>query len=144
MPSEQDEFLAAIQQNWTDLELRAIYADWLEEQGKEEDVAYQRGYGKVMEDARQWIADFSKDYVGGPEHYDEINHEPVSVDELLETALTWVSEDGEEAWGEHIRMGTNERYAEIPESIMEEFWHKVYLLTGKKAKNSPRFFSCAC
>ena len=143
MPSERDEFLAAIQENWTDLELRAIYADWLAERGEDEEADRQRNYGKIMEEAKQWIAKFSEEEIGGPEEYSR-NDECVSVDDLVSTALTWTGTDGEDRWGEYIYMGTNERYIDIDSSTMDKFWEQIYVLTGKRAKDSPRFFSCAC
>lgn len=129
MPSERDDFLAAIAADPLDCQLRAIYADWLEQQGIDyEEAARQRRWPEIMAESKRWLADFAQ-RIGGPSHYDEPDEEPLTLEELIAAA-------------DHF-MGTNESYTD-EYSRMDEFWEHYQIVTGRQPKSKQLFFSCAC
>lgn len=143
MSSERDAFLKAIEENWTDCELRAIYADWLEERGLDpEESARQRRWAEIMEESKLWIQSFA-DRIGGRGNYDDTPEPDLGFDGVMEAADEYVRTDDGKWGGEHYFMGTNERYSNEC-NRMKEFWEHYYNLTGRKCKTQGMFFSCSC
>ena len=137
MPSERDDFLAAIAADPLDCQLRAIYADWLEQQGIDyEEAARQRRWPEIMAESKRWLADFAQ-RIGGLGRYDEPDEEPLTLEELIAAADHFVET------GEHHFMGTNESYTDEYHR-MDEFWEHYQIVTGRQPKSKQSFFSCAC
>lgn len=135
MPSERDEFLAAIKANWTDFELRGIFADWLEERGEEAEAAEQRGFEKRFKEAQQWLADFA-DRIGGPGWYGQ-RQEEFGYDELMKAATNYLETN------ECLNMGTNDAYLDEHHN-REELWKNYSIVTGREVEDKFLFFRCAC
>lgn len=115
-------FLLAIAANPLDQSLRSVFADWLEENGQEDDAKKQREWTHHKAASEQWLRIFASENRGD---YEEMIYGAVSGEGYC---------FGEEDGPQHVRDN-------------REFWHHIENVTGKRLDNEHRentFFRCSC
>lgn len=125
---------------------RCIYADWLDEQGREDEADRQRKYV----DAFNFLADFSRAYYDSWEHDDDGERIPgtqtVNYKEILAEIEYW-AETGTSDNGPSF--GTTSAQSELHNNkdTREEFWQCVFIVTGIMASDEVKeqdWYHCAC
>lgn len=164
MNREKEQFLAAIDENPCDCNLRAIYADWLEEKGlgTPEEIDRQRNWRRIMEESRQWLTalcdrlgpsyyDSEEDYTAyAYENRNTENIRPMTYERLLEYAGLWAdTETGESEWecGEYTIQWGSESWRDLfnyDKQLLADFWRHWEIATGRVCKRKSNFFSCSC
>ena len=140
MNDEHRAFLDAIAAAPCDCQLRAIYADWLEERGEIKEAILQRRWPEVMAESRAWLTELGQK-IGGRGYYDKENDPPLTCDQLIQVALAEVNYQDDDLG----YMGTNERYSSLSNQTWEEFWNHVEVLTGRRKDGDRCYpFSCGC
>jgi uncharacterized protein (TIGR02996 family) len=114
--ADDDAFRSAIAANRFDVGLRQVYADWLDENDRPEEAAYQRRWTPEVGAAEDWLHEFAE-------------KSGLGYEEAVRAGTRYV-ETGVE-WG----VGTNWE----PETLLETddalaaFWRSVELVTGRPA-----------
>jgi len=123
---EKVAFLKALEENWNDDELRAIYSDWLEEHGEIDEANTQRNWAEIRKESKCWIENFAN----------EINQ---TYENIIEAASRWINFENYTCTYE------NEEYKNVNYDLWKTFWKNYHILTGKMPKNKDdSFFSCSC
>lgn len=146
---DRDAFLAAIAADPLDDDLRAIFADWLDENGNGGtdmvEAARQRYWPQLRKESKQWIVDNMlpklADSGSCEEGHGYGEDVPMTYERLMDAANRWVddgqywTERGSESWREVGWYHNN---------LIEEFWGHFEIVTGKNAADRSAFFSCTC
>lgn len=112
---------------------RSVYADWLEEQGRDDEAAEQRRRaGKEWRDAREWLTDFAKE--GGEDGYGE-KAMPITLDDLIEAGHNGFTQ-----------VGSSDLQGMMRGDTRGEFWKHWSAYTGASAdgREDTNPFSCTC
>ena len=140
---QQRAFLAALHADPEDWDLRLVYADFLEEQGEDEEAARQRAYRT----AREWMNDFAR------KCYD---YDDYDVDA---TAVPWSFEDVVQAGIDHVESGDvlvqygseKARNLIFEDEFRDAYWKNWEIITGKRFvpdedgyPRDGRPFGCSC
>lgn len=125
---DQRAFLLAVRENPRDLDLRKVYADWLEDRGHDDEAAEQRAWTLDKEDGRERIA-----YLSMSCH--------VTFNEML-LAMTRAADRTDE-WHSELHLSFD-----TPDCMYEHEinWKAYEDYTGRsvKASNRTGFVSCSC
>lgn len=128
-------FLKAIQEDRYDRTTRLAYADWLEENGFDDEAEEQRNWSEERERSIEYLENFAK---GCYDAYDDDGEHTnaLTYQELIEAAEAWITKR------EYYRLGTTSY-----NDANEEFWDHFDRATGRNTKDSRQrgyFFSCSC
>jgi uncharacterized protein (TIGR02996 family) len=127
---ERAAFLAAIKADRYDQAARIAFADWLEEQGEDDDAAVQRAWTSEKQRAEDWLTEFAEEC-------------EMSYAELICAANDYLDQGTEHVLG----FMTPERvYREVYQEP-GKFWTHFEVATGRGASAERRaghFILCGC
>jgi uncharacterized protein (TIGR02996 family) len=139
----EQEFLLAISANPRDWYARKVYADWLNEQGRDDEAEYHRGWDDAKQDAVEFMTCFAAEVV--TEFYDNVTN-PVAVEEVMQAARDYLKD------GTSVCLSGDGFRAEgafSDDDVREEFWRHFGVLEGcevldhvRKTPGGP--FMCGC
>jgi len=118
---ELKKFLDAIHENPGDVDLRKVFADWLDEHDEPELADEQRNFDLELYDAEMWLEEFADQYANGD--YDGM------IEGALEGNYCFSNDDG--PYMAHD----------------QEFWKNIEIVTKKKILPEEREgarFNCSC
>lgn len=133
---EEIDFLAGLEANEDDTELRMLYADWLEERGEDEEAERQRKWPE----AKAWLVEFAR------------THAPRKVDMGDFDVTHGITYEGLLILGRECRdndlvsFGTDDYLMEAVQCVYVTFMENWSIVTGEtisEDKGWPRF-KCAC
>lgn len=150
--TEQEKFLAAIEENPKDYFLRQAYADWLEENDQPEEADRQRKY----EEAEKWLTDFAARCGSYCTNYGIDapcdRWEPVTLEIIVQAGIDFVQ--GYDWWTQVGSERARNLLADHDE-LKKQYWSNWEIVTGLKSPgedfkdkdgwtmgNNP--FSCTC
>lgn len=149
MNNEREAFLRALQENPEDRDLREVYADWLEEQGFDDEAraqraeVYLRGYAARIT-AKETYGKYYKDDEREWEPHELVS--PISYEKLLKGANKYL--DQYKGEGEEWIPATLYLSFDIPDFVYEQreqFWEAIEAVTGRKVHDKTDFiFRCSC
>ena len=136
MDDERAAFLAAIQADWDNDELRLVYADWLEEHGEHDEARRQRDWPAVREASKERVREIAEDL---GDYHGYRGHQPMNYDVLMQAAHDYLEhgdcliQEGGQSWQD-----------EFP-AFSDEFWEHYEIITGRtNADERDSFFRCSC
>jgi uncharacterized protein (TIGR02996 family) len=148
MSSDEEAFLLAVQQAPEDDAPRLVFADWLDERGREDEADRYRRW----RESKQWLEDFANSYswASGP------SWESVDYATLMAVARSHCEGDGRTQ-----SIHTGDRDYDVPSEFWAHFevvtglvprgwerpgadWTAPYRRTEPDRKHRPSFFRCAC
>ncbi len=141
--TEQESFELAIKKDRYDQTTRLVFADWLEENGLDDEALIQRSWTREKQESEDWLRDYAEDirntnYYRGEGYYESYGRKEFSYEDLLAAARSHL-ETGEET----AVLGLNG-----PDSrdTMEEFWQHYAIVTGTAVQEGygNTFFACDC
>lgn len=145
MASDKEMILAfkeAIAKDRYDESNHRAFADWLEENGYDDEAVIQREWsveGQLI--AESFMDEFLKKtrYGDREEYPEEAYGEFKSVEEMMEAAATWLDKGERHCFG-------YETPDELHGELVEAFWRHYQTLTGRPVAEDRRwrFFRCAC
>lgn len=154
--SDRQLFLDAITSNPRDMDLRKVYADWLDENDCPEQADIQRTMTiEQYQEAESWMVDFASycsSYTDdGYSHHFQTGWEPddstirratftLTKEQLLQKANEWL--DNGEYWTQWGFEGARDRMY----NDEEIFWKHFQTLTGRFVPDDKKsnFISCSC
>lgn len=170
MMDARQTFLEQIAEDDMNEESHLVYADWLEENGEDEEADRQRKYVP----AKQWIIDLCerlcnnrakkiKEYMEDwPEDYEDQTleeacdnyYDKITYDELMEIATEAIEKNPDKPWigNGHMNWGGKESIMNdfsndySPGEQVKEFWKNWEIVTGLQGPEDPLSvgYSCAC
>jgi uncharacterized protein (TIGR02996 family) len=121
-----------------DEQLRLAFADWLDEQGENEEAERQRNWKA----AKEWIFRLCEEHPDRP--YDD---QPTTA-ELTYTSLMTRAADAVNCQYSYIQCYSNESLARELNNSTGEFWRNWSIVTGipipHEKLRSETYFGCAC
>jgi uncharacterized protein (TIGR02996 family) len=138
---EKAAFEQAIEENPYDATTRKVFADWLEENGFDDEAVIQREWTpEKMHAAEAFMDDYAAQLSEDPDE-EELKSRIFDREELLEIAHMCL--DGEKYAG----IGLGFQTPDIVWEKRREFWEHFMVLTGRPVPDDKReatFVSCAC
>ena len=136
-------FLKTIEADRYDGATRKVFADWLEENGYDDEALVQRSWTREKQESIDWLTDFAS------ELSDE--YETFMDDLEIEGSYTMTYEDLIAAANAYLEKG--EAFClpfDTPDRVYDEievFWRHFEVATGRKVDEERKegtFFVCAC
>lgn len=124
---EERAFVMALKEDPYDTVARAIYADWLDDHDQPELADQHRQWTEKKQQAEDWLRSFSK-------------MADISYSNCV--AAGFMSEDRGDIF---VQMGSESARDLIAyEEQLRKYWDNWEIVTGRKATNRERPFSCSC
>lgn len=138
----REAFIQALRDNPTDAVTHAAYADWLEENGFDDEAGVQRAWTLAKHQAaEEFMREYAEALSGhGDVDEDEQAYREVTPEMVMEQA------DAELAKPFGGRIGLGFQTPEMVWSKREEFWKHYSVLTGRPIEDGfgATFVSCGC
>lgn len=153
MSMDRAAFEAALLVDPDDEAPHKIFADWLDENGFEDEANYHRRWTVELREAEQWMAKFAEGHSKGYWEWDDGDvdmGEKYTAEELIGYATNYVEGNRKTkyGWWGHTQQGDDSLRSDMFEDeTREKFWRCWELITGKslignEKDNSP--FGCSC
>ncbi len=161
MDSEREMFEKLIKENRYDGEIRRVYADWLEENGLDDEALEQRRCAALeWQEADKWMHDFAsklgmtctEGYGTGHwnsetqeiEGAEEEKWEEITYDDAIQAGHNVIADK----WDYFTQLGSEEaRDLMCQGNNREQFWKNWEIITGIKVSEEDQectVFSCSC
>lgn len=162
MSSERKAFEDAIAKDRYDEATRKVFADWLSENGFDDEAAVQYAWTRERQEAEDWLRDFAEQAGGTIEGYDgtggDEKYQPITYETVLQAAAGALSsyreavergEEHPEYWTESFTQYGSSSARDLlnSKSNREKFWRCYALVTGdsvEKGMNEVSAFGCSC
>lgn len=139
--TDRETFLAALAANEDDEITRAVYADWLDENGEHEEAERQRKWPA----AKKWLVEFAAEHNRGEVDDEYPDYETdMSYPELMRKAAAAVREH---PTAPCISCGNNMDMCDALRAHKEEFWRNWSVVSGVPVSADTAdvsSFSCGC
>jgi len=146
---EQEQvYLQTLQADEDDDATRAMYADWLDEQGRHDEAERQRKWPE----AKAWLVEllaahegqYWEDEDGNMQPSDEWSPDFKEFVETVQDSLENLRAGGHDPWGSFTTYNNNS-LADAINSNREQFWRVWSVLTGDPPPPEDRdYFRCGC
>ena len=137
----REAFEKAIKDNPMDRDTRLVFADWLEENGFDDEAAVQRAWtAERHREAEAYLEHFAEECSGG---YEEII--VTTVDDLIRVA-NGVLDRKKYSWDSWIYLNHDTPDVAYGEGL-RKFWESFEVVTGRPVPDGRRqdgFVSCSC
>lgn len=144
MTNDEQAFRAAIKASLFDPLPRLLFADWLNEQRRDDEAEQQRQCAAELPNAVAGIQRII-DIIGPFDQGYGDSYKDFTVEELIEAATAALDGRDDYGLGEYLtEIGSETWRNEFP-AHAAEFWRHYAVITGEAtADRSDNFFSCSC
>jgi uncharacterized protein (TIGR02996 family) len=151
-PYLREAFVKKLEENEDDTTTRLIFADYLEENGEDEEAQRMRKWDA----AKQWLldavasneesySDYDSDDAEAGSYWDEVYH--IGYAQLIEFGHVGANAQGIARETARLNCGNNEHMSDFLNNHEDEFWENWSIVTGVPAPKNGKekaWFGCAC
>lgn len=143
--SDRASFEAAIKENRYDTAIRRVFADWLDENGFDDEAVFHREWTAEWQRAEDWLRNFATTL--GVGHYSAYggDDKEITYADMMRHAKAWVDSQGD-SWPEYFTQIGSENARDEMHAHADEFWKNYAIVT--KTEIDPNmdkhFYSCSC